>query len=487
MVLRKIVGPAAALMALVAGTSAPPLAKGPTSWFVQAGATGDETNVEHPTGSLESIERWSAAGDRIVVLPTDAVLYGGIALKAGQRVVGLVRAGRKPVISNSDSTRHLGCGVLVANGSVVANVRVEGTVASGIYGRNASGVRIDSVDVRGTNRGQSFIEAAFPTLPGRVPHGGMVFVHADTAADVEVTASTVIETSGVGIASIASGVAHTRLSIRHTRVEGGTRMDFYDIGIAALVKDRTATTRLAISDSHVKGRLSRSGRNVMIAASGGGRADARIDRIVSGATGQDGIVGAVMQSPSEITIHISDSVVEDAGQMNVEGSLVNLPPEAGARAGEARVSIEIERTIIRHAGAVPGFEDVAANVWMGGSQFIAKDPPAVGRYRLRITNSRIDSAGRAGLEFGNRRITAAGLTEASAFDVAVRGSTIEKNGEADVKIVARGVRIDARRNCWGQPTGLAEDRVMVFSPAERSQLDATEPLSCETGSRGQSP
>ena len=485
MVLSKIVGPVAALLALVAGTGAPPLAEAPTSWFVQAGATGDGTNVEHPTGSLESIERRSAAGDRIVVLPSDAVLDGGIALKAGQRLVGLVRAGRKPVITNSDSTRHLGCGVLVANGSVVSNVRIEGTVASGIYGRNASGVRIDSVDVRGANRGQSFIEATFPTLPGRVPHGAMVFVHADAVAEVTVTASTVTETAGLGIASIASGVAHTRLSIRHTRVEGGTRIGFYDMGIAALVKDHTATTRLEIFDAHVKGRLSRSGRNVMIAASGGGRADARIDRIHSGATGQDGIVGAVMQSPSEITIHISDSVVEDAGQMNVEGSLINLPPEAGTRANAARVSIEIARTIIRHAGAVPGFEDVAANVWMGGSQFIEKGPPAMGRYRLRITDSRIDSAGRAGLEFGSKRITAAGLTEVSAFDVVVRGSTIEKNGEADVKLVARGVRIDARRNCWGHPAGLAEDRVMVFAPAERSQLDATEPRACETGSRGQ--
>jgi hypothetical protein len=111
----------------------------------------------------------------------------------------------------------------------------------------------------------------------------------------------------------------------------------------------------------------------------------------------------------------------------------------------------------------------------------------MGRYRLRITDSRIDSAGRAGLELGGKRITAAGLTEASTFDVAVRGSTIEKNGEADVKLVARGVRIDARRNCWGRPAGLAENRVMVFAPAERSQLDATEPLSCAAGSRGQRP
>lgn len=231
-------------------------------------------------------------------------------------------------------------------------MRIEGTVASGIYGRNVTGIRIDRVDVHDANRSQSFIDATFPTLPERLPHGGMVFVHADSPAQVAVTSSTVTQTAGFGIISITSGVARTRLTVRHTRVEGGTRIGFFDIGIAALVKDRSATTRLDISDANVRGRLSRSGRNVMLAASGGGHADAHIERIASGPTGQDGIVGAVMQSPSEITIHISDSVIEDAGQMNVEGSLINLPPDDSADVDAGRVSIVIERSIIRNAGAV---------------------------------------------------------------------------------------------------------------------------------------
>lgn len=474
----KLVALFAALAAFLGFAAAPADSTAATDWYVQAGATGDGTSIERPLGSLESVERLSAAGDRIFVLQSETALDGGIALKANQRLIGVRRDGRKPRITNTDSTRHLGCGVLLASGSAVSNLRIEATLASGIYGLDVSDVRIDSVDVSDANRAQSFIAATYVTLPGRVPHGGMVFVHTRTA-NIEVSASTVTATAGLGIASHASAAAQTRLAIRNTRVEGGSRIGFYDIGVAVLVQDPTTTTRLELSDSRVQGRMSRSGRNVMVTASGGARAEARIERSYSGANGQDGIVAAARQSPSEVSVRISNSVIENAGQMNVEGTLINLPPSAGAQAGAARMSIEIEKSIIRRAGSVPGFEDVAANVWMGGTQFVPDAPPAVGRYTLRITDSRIDSAGRAGVEFGNWRITAAGMTEPNVFDIVLRGNTIAHNGEADVKVHASGVRIDARRNCWGQPSGLAENRIKLSAPAVRSQLDVTEPLACE--------
>jgi hypothetical protein len=476
----QLFGHFAALVALVVGTAAPAQPKAPASWFVQAGADGDGSSAERPAGSLEAIERQSGEGDRIFVTASDVSLDGGIALKPGQRLIGIAKDGRKPVITNTSLARNQGCGILLANASRVSNMRIEASFASGIYGRNVTGVRIDGVDVSDANRSQGFIDTAYPTLPGAVPHGGVVLVNGGSAAVAEVTASTVTSAAGFGIASITSGTANTRLVVRQTRVEGGSRIGFFDIGIAALVKDAGATTRLEVSDSVIKGRLSRSGRNAMIAAAGGGRADARFERVVTGATGQDGIVGAVMQSPSEITIYIGDSVIEDAGQMNVEGSLLNLPPEGAARADAASVSIEIERTIIRNAGAVPGHEDIAANVWLGGSQWIKAAPPATGRYTLKILDSRIEGAGGSGLELGTKRILASGLSETSLFDVVLRGSTIANNGEADVKIYAPGARIDARQNCWGRPEGLAEDRVLLFGTARRAQLDATEPLPCNS-------
>lgn len=472
----------AALVALVIATAAGAEPETRTHWYVRAGAGGDGTSADRPVGTLAQLERLSAPGDQLFVLVGDVPLDGGITLKPGQQLTGIVKDGRKPVITNSSHAHTGGVGIQLGSASQVSNVRIEASFASGIYGRNVTDIRIDKVDVSDANRGQAFTDFSYPWLPDAVsrpvPHGGIVLVHSEAAARVELTASTVTQAAGFGIASLASGTANVRLSVRGTRVEGGSRIESYDMGIATMVKDPGAKTHLELSDSVIRGRLTRSGRNVAFIAASGSRADARIERVLSGAVGQDGIVGAIVQSPSEISIHISDSVIEDAGQMNVEGSLLNLPPEAKAPANAGRIAIEIERTIIRNGGAVHGFEDVAANVWLGGSLWISGAPPAVGHYALKITDSRIEGAGGAGLEFGNRRIAAAGRTETSSFDVVLRGNTISRNGQADLKLSAPAARIDARKNYWGDAQGLAEDRIQLFAPAKRTQLDAAEALQC---------
>jgi hypothetical protein len=216
----------------------------------------------------------------------------------------------------------------------------------------------------------------------------------------------------------------------------------------------------------------------MVVASGGAHADIRVERFFSGYTGQDGIVMAVMQSPSEINLYIGDSLIEGAGQMNVEGTLVNLEPVDPTRANQGRISIEIEGSTLRNAGAVSGFEDVAANIWLGGSQFLKERLPAEGTYKLRITDSRIEGAGRSGLEFGALSLLRGGQPEKSVYDVVLRDNTIINNGEADVMIYAPNAHIDARGNCWGRVEGLEENRVIILSPAKKSQLDAMEPITC---------
>jgi len=452
-------------------------------WFLQAGATGDGKSAANPTGSSATVERQSVDGDTIILLPGDAAIEGGLALKTGQHLVGVSGSGRKPVLTNSDPKRNSGCGIVLAGGNHVLNLRIENPYASGIYGVNTSGVRIDGVDVNGANGSESFVDAAYPTLPGSLPHGGMVFVHSESsgraAADISITSSQITRAAGFGIASVTSGSAHSSLSISHTKVEGGSRIGFFDAGISALSQGSEARVQLEVSDSEVQGRLSRSGRNVMVVASGGAHANARINRFVSGPTGQDGIVGAVMQSPSEISISISSSLIEGAGQMNVEGSLINLPPDDPSQADRARVSLDIVGSTIRNAGAVSGFEDVAANVWLGASQFLKDQPPARGVYQLRIRESRIEGAGRSGLEFGDLDFLKEGQVDKSEYDVVLRGNTIVNNGDAEIMIYAPGASIDARGNCWGRAEGLAENRVTTLPPAGLSQLDITEPMPCE--------
>ena len=452
-------------------------------WFLQAGTNGDGKSAASPTGSSAAIEHQSAEGDTIILLPADTALEGGLALKAGQKLIGVSDSGRKPVLTNSNSTRNEGCGIVLADSNRVLNLRIENTHASGIYGPSTSTAHIESVDVHNANWSASFVEASYSTLPGSLPHGGMMFVHSrsldSSSGEVSVTSSRVTQAAGFGIVSITSGSAHSSLSVSHTKVEGGSRIGFFDAGISTLVQGSAAKVQLEITDSEVQGRMSRSGRNVMVVASSGAHANARIQRFVSGPTGQDGIVGAVMQSPSEISISISDSLIEGAGQMNVEGSLINLPQDDPSQANRARVSIDIEGSTIRSAGAVSGFEDVAANVWLGASQFLKDQPPARGEYQLRIRDSRIEGAGRSGLEFGDLELLHQGQVDKSKYDVVLRDNTIVNNGDAEIMIYAPGVSIDARKNCWGHAEGLAEQRVTVLPPARLSQLDVTEPIYCE--------
>jgi len=448
-------------------------------WFLQAGATGDGKSETSPSGSSAAIERQSAEGDTIILLASDTALEGGLALKAGQNLIGIPESGRKPVITNSDSTRNAGCGIVLADENRVWNIRIENTHASGIYGPNTVTAHITGVDVHGANRSESFVEATYPTLPGSLPHGGMVFVHSGGSTQVKVTSSQIIQSAGFGIVSIISDSAHSTLSVSRTLVKGGSKIGFFDAGISALVQGSASRVRLRVSDSEVQGRMSRSGRNIMVVASGGARASTRVERFISGPAGQDGIVMAVMQSPSEIYLSISDSVIEGAGQMNVEGTLVNLAPDDPSQANKARVSIDIEGSKIRNAGAVSGFEDVAANIWLGASQFLEDQPPAKGNYQLRVSDSRIEGAGRAGLEFGDLESLSKGQTDKSEYDVMLRGNTIINNGDAEIMIYAPNARIDARGNCWGQTEGLPEHRVTTLSPAKLTQLDVTEPISCK--------
>jgi len=456
-------------------------------WFLQAGASGSGESIDDPTGSPAIIERLSAEGDTIVLLPSDAILEGGLTLKKHQSLIGISKSGRKPVITNRNPDRNNGCGIMLADGNRVLNLRIENTLASGLYGLEISSAQIDGVDVHGSNQQALFIEASYLTLPGQLPHGGMVFMHSqksdlspDTGSDnVSISSSTVTESAGFGIAAITSGNSHSSLLITDTIIENGSRIGFFDAGISSLAQGSGAQAQLEIIGSEVQGRMSRAGRNVMVVASGGAKAIVKIKNFLSGPVGQDGIVGAVMQSPSQISMTISESIVEGAGQMNIEGSLINLPPNDPSQANQARVSINIQDSIIRNAGAVSGFENIAANVWLGPSLFLKDQPPAIGEYELTITNSQILDAGRAGLEFGDLELLHKDQLDKSKYNVVLIGNTIKENGEADLFIHAPRATIDARKNCWGYDKNATKPRVKIHDPSKLSQLNVSQSIRCE--------
>ncbi len=113
-------------------------------WFLKAGAEGGGKSLSDPIGSTEVLGHLSKTGDTIIMISSDIALEGGIELKDGQNLIGLSESGRKPVITNSNLSRNRGCGIVLANNNRVFNLRIEETIASGIYGLNKSNVRIDA-------------------------------------------------------------------------------------------------------------------------------------------------------------------------------------------------------------------------------------------------------------------------------------------------------------------------------------------------------
>jgi hypothetical protein len=152
-----VVAIALAAAALAAAGSA-----GATSLFVRAGAPpGGDGSRSRPLQSLAAVAAASKAGDSIIVLPaplSEPPLDGGIALKAGQRLIGAgppvtgdQPLSRAPRITNTNAAANSGDAVLLADHAEVRNLIIVNAARGGIYGRNVSGVQILGNNLSGTN------------------------------------------------------------------------------------------------------------------------------------------------------------------------------------------------------------------------------------------------------------------------------------------------------------------------------------------------
>ena len=132
-----------------------------TVYVSAAAETPGDGSRDAPFRSLESVERVSQRGDRIVVIPSRRklpALDGGIRLKRGQTLIGGGRSvtSEKPPrrsarIANTDPARHRGDAVRLANRTTVRNIEIVGASRGAIYGRNVSGVTVRGNDVSGHN------------------------------------------------------------------------------------------------------------------------------------------------------------------------------------------------------------------------------------------------------------------------------------------------------------------------------------------------
>src|SRR5277367_2755043 len=148
------------------------------SLFVSAGAPpGGDGSERSPFNSLEAVERESAPGDVITVLPSPlsvAPLDGGIVLKPGQKLIGRrpladdsAAMHQAPRVTNSIAARNSGDAVLLADHVEVSNLVIVGSYRGGIYGVNVSDINIHDNDLSHTNT--SCTPGFYVYFPGNKP------------------------------------------------------------------------------------------------------------------------------------------------------------------------------------------------------------------------------------------------------------------------------------------------------------------------------
>lgn len=456
-------------------------------WFVKAGAKGDGSTAESPLGSTTTLETVSGPSDLIIVLPGERSLEGGLALKKGQTLIGLPQAGQQPIITNTDTVRNDGNGLVLAGDNRIWNIRIENTYASGIIGTTVSGNRIEGVVVYGANQSGTFTTFYSPSGESP-PHGGILFLNdrSDLSIENYIMDSEIVDATAVGVASIANRNSQSRLVIHNSRVEKGNSLGRLDIGIVCLAGGPGAESNLEIDKCVVQGRTSMGGRNITVFAAGDGRATAVVERSTLGAVGQDGVLATAHFIPAEVSVDIRECLIENAGQTNVEGTISNLAVSDPARVEDTKVSIRIENSIIRNAGIGDRFEmDTldTGNIWMGATDMAQQmDPTSTapfppGSYQLTLRNCQVNEGKDFGVGFGNTRSDLS--PEKASFEVLLQDNKIMNNGPAEIMIAAPGARIDARRNCWGTSEGLPKSRIRLLGAGKLDQLDASEPLPCE--------
>jgi hypothetical protein len=185
------------------------------SWYGRA-AVPPGDGPAAPFNSLAAVEHASGPGDTIIVVPSPlsvAPLDGGIALKAGQHLIGggppvLGGSGLRslPRVTNTTKVHVAGDAVELADNTEVANIVVAGPYRGGIYGMNVTGVDVHGNDISGQNT--SCTDGLF--IPPFTLGSYAPFVGADFAIGVQNgwAAIMVDRTHGMGSVAIDNNYVH---------------------------------------------------------------------------------------------------------------------------------------------------------------------------------------------------------------------------------------------------------------------------------------
>ncbi len=221
----RLVLAAAAAVLLSAVVVVPAQAK--KVWYVKATAKPGGTGaLWAPFDDLAAVQKASKPGQIIMVLPSAAVLDGGIELKRRQQLVGAGRAvagrtkklKRLPAVQNTTDENIDGDAIRLAKNTSVRNIAVRTAHRGGIYGLDTPGVKVVGNDITQAN---TSCTNGFLVQPFNVPTGipGVMVPASPAVAPQNGWASIMVD------GREASG----RLAIRRNRVHDSSCADGIDI------------------------------------------------------------------------------------------------------------------------------------------------------------------------------------------------------------------------------------------------------------------
>jgi hypothetical protein len=295
---------------------------------------------------------------------------------------------------------------------------------------------------------------------------------------VFVTSCKVEDATGVGFGSFISAGSESQFIISGCEFKGGQRIrPPIDTGILILGTGKATKSTLHLLDSQIYGRMSDSGRNMIILADREAEVNARLQKVHSGMVGQDGLVGVVATAPATVKIDIDDSLFEKAWT-NIEGTLMNLPPIKTPNAEENLMKINVNGSIIRnpqtHSQEDRQSEVPPQNFNLGPTTWAGEGMP-VGRYELSVKDSHIEG-GECDFYIGAQ--IEGPLENQGIYRVFLRNNVIRNSSPSQFILAADHIRVDARQNCWGSEGGLTEKNIRVAGNGNSAQIDASEPIHC---------
>lgn len=427
------------------------------SWYIGTEKSEVEGGSATKTLSIDKVMELSSTGDTIYVLPGREPLVGQIRLKKRQSLIGISHDGRVPVISNPNDSIS-GFGVVLSSDNLVENLTIDSTYKSGVYGENSTGITLKNLTVSHSNLSGSINDFQIPELPITLTHGGVVLVNNEPGVfEFLFSQLNLDHSAGTNASFIAVNGAKVNVRLDTLKINGGKDINVRagDVGLGFFADSPQSEITAEVINSSISGRRSSSGRNVVVIASRKGVARILINESYVGVCGQDGVVGVGAYLPAKVDIEIRNSIIEKAAQMNIEGTLLNLPVYDSTQLNKTEMKIAVLNSTVKDPGKEIKFRTPGINIGLGGTNFMqqmnpeSRTPLAFGQYVLTVQDSEILNSQMSSLLLGFYPEINEKEKDKSKFDVLIENSRFLNNSTLFLEVLnAPNLNLIARNICW---------------------------------------